>query len=93
MASVLFGAQAGLAVLPLMVFHQMQLMVCAVLAKRFASSAGPEPVVAGGVGEARRRPRGGGGERGAAVGRQAGPAAGPARRVHVPAGPGFLAPC
>ncbi|MEV7236479.1 bile acid:sodium symporter family protein [Streptomyces sp. NPDC051020] len=34
MASVLFGAHAGLAVLPLMLFHQMQLMVCAVLAKR-----------------------------------------------------------
>ncbi len=34
MASVLFGAQASLAVLPLMLFHQMQLMVCAVLAKR-----------------------------------------------------------
>ncbi|MEV7959977.1 bile acid:sodium symporter family protein [Streptomyces sp. NPDC088141] len=34
MASVLFGAQAYLAVLPLMVFHQMQLMVCAVIAKR-----------------------------------------------------------
>lgn len=36
MASVLFGAQAGLMVLPLMLFHQMQLMVCAVLAKRWA---------------------------------------------------------
>ncbi|MFE2274095.1 bile acid:sodium symporter family protein [Streptomyces lavendulae] len=36
MASVLFGAQAGLAVLPLMLFHQMQLMVCAVLARRRA---------------------------------------------------------
>ncbi|MEW2084003.1 bile acid:sodium symporter family protein [Streptomyces sp. NPDC005283] len=36
MASVLFGAHAGLAVLPLMLFHQMQLMVCAVLAKRRA---------------------------------------------------------
>ncbi len=39
MASVLFGAQAGLAVLPLMLFHQMQLMVCAVLAKRYAAQA------------------------------------------------------
>ncbi|GAU65992.1 hypothetical protein SSP35_02_03610 [Streptomyces sp. NBRC 110611] len=37
MASVLFGAQAGLMVLPLMLFHQMQLMVCAVLAKRYAA--------------------------------------------------------
>lgn len=36
MASVLFGAQASLAVLPLMLFHQMQLMVCAVIAKRRA---------------------------------------------------------
>ncbi|MEU3250703.1 bile acid:sodium symporter family protein [Streptomyces sp. NPDC006997] len=34
MATVLFGAQASLAVLPLMLFHQMQLMVCAVIAKR-----------------------------------------------------------
>ncbi|MFD5425143.1 bile acid:sodium symporter family protein [Streptomyces sp. NPDC127084] len=34
MAGVLFGAHAGLAVLPLMLFHQLQLMVCAVIAKR-----------------------------------------------------------
>ncbi|MFD7628804.1 bile acid:sodium symporter family protein [Streptomyces sp. NPDC059851] len=40
MASVLFGAQASLAVLPLMLFHQMQLMVCAVLARRRARDAG-----------------------------------------------------
>lgn len=39
MASVLFGAHASLAVLPLMLFHQMQLMVCAVLAKRYAREA------------------------------------------------------
>ncbi|MFE0351320.1 bile acid:sodium symporter family protein [Streptomyces griseoluteus] len=36
MAGVLFGAHASLAVLPLMLFHQMQLMVCAVIAKRRA---------------------------------------------------------
>ncbi|MGW4287720.1 bile acid:sodium symporter family protein [Streptomyces sp. NPDC004673] len=36
MASVLFGAHASLAVLPLMLFHQLQLMVCAVIAKRRA---------------------------------------------------------
>ncbi|WP_225826056.1 bile acid:sodium symporter family protein [Streptomyces naphthomycinicus] len=36
MASVLFGSHASLAVLPLMLFHQMQLMVCAVIAKRRA---------------------------------------------------------
>ncbi|WKV70987.1 bile acid:sodium symporter [Streptomyces sp. PCS3-D2] len=41
MASVLFGAQAGLAVLPLMLFHQMQLMVCAVLARRRAQDPRP----------------------------------------------------
>ncbi|MDI3406708.1 bile acid:sodium symporter family protein [Streptomyces cavernicola] len=50
MASVLFGAQASLAVLPLMLFHQMQLMVCAVIAKRRARdpevSADAEPPVA-----------------------------------------------
>ncbi|NBM18013.1 bile acid:sodium symporter family protein [Streptomyces sp. GC420] len=34
MASVLFGAEASLAVLPLMLFHQMQLMVAAVIARR-----------------------------------------------------------
>ncbi|KOU87855.1 bile acid:sodium symporter [Streptomyces sp. XY593] len=43
MASVLFGAQAGLAVLPLMLFHQMQLMVCAVIARRRAADPLPEP--------------------------------------------------
>ncbi|WP_258053553.1 bile acid:sodium symporter family protein [Streptomyces sp. Ru72] len=51
MASVLFGAQASLAVLPLMLFHQMQLMVCAVIAKRrshdaLGPAAGPEPAAA-----------------------------------------------
>ncbi|QOV34316.1 bile acid:sodium symporter [Streptomyces ferrugineus] len=39
MASVLFGAHASLAVLPLMLFHQMQLMVCAVIARRRAHDA------------------------------------------------------
>jgi solute carrier family 10 (sodium/bile acid cotransporter), member 7 len=38
MASVLFGAQASLAVLPLMLFHQMQLVVCAFLSRRLAGS-------------------------------------------------------
>ncbi|MDX2390950.1 MULTISPECIES: bile acid:sodium symporter family protein [unclassified Streptomyces] len=42
MAGVLFGPQAGLAVLPLMLFHQMQLMVCAVVARRRAQ----DPVTA-----------------------------------------------
>ncbi|GAA2646857.1 bile acid:sodium symporter family protein [Streptomyces lunalinharesii] len=60
MASVLFGAQAGLAVLPLMLFHQMQLMVCAVLAKRYAAQvdADGRPVVgSGGAGPDRSAQR------------------------------------
>lgn len=44
MASVLFGAHASLAVLPLMLFHQMQLMVCAVIAKRRSKDPLPEVV-------------------------------------------------
>ncbi|MFG2640043.1 bile acid:sodium symporter family protein [Streptomyces sp. NPDC048370] len=43
MASVLFGPQAALAVLPLMLFHQMQLMVCAVIAKRRARDPEVQP--------------------------------------------------
>ncbi|AVP57128.1 bile acid:sodium symporter family protein [Pulveribacter suum] len=40
MAKVLFDSQsAGAIVLPLMVFHQLQLMVCAVLAQRYARPA------------------------------------------------------
>ncbi|MEW2134537.1 bile acid:sodium symporter family protein [Streptomyces sp. NPDC005435] len=45
MASVLFGAHASLAVLPLMLFHQMQLMVCAVIAKRRAADGPESPAV------------------------------------------------
>jgi sodium/bile acid cotransporter 7 len=37
MASVLFPiAQVGMIVLPVMLFHQVQLMVCAALARRYA---------------------------------------------------------
>ena len=40
MANVLFaGATVGAIVLPLMLFHQVQLMVCAVLAQRYARQA------------------------------------------------------
>ncbi|WP_037834953.1 bile acid:sodium symporter family protein, partial [Streptomyces sp. NRRL S-481] len=46
MASVLFGAHASLAVLPLMLFHQMQLMVCAVIAKRRSRDSRTEEVSA-----------------------------------------------
>ncbi|MFD3514636.1 bile acid:sodium symporter family protein [Streptomyces sp. NPDC058657] len=58
MASVLFGAHASLAVLPLMLFHQMQLMVCAVIARRRArdpeATTGPVagmPLTAGKIGK------------------------------------------
>jgi sodium/bile acid cotransporter 7 len=43
MAAVLFGARAGLTVLPLMMFHQMQLVVCAVLARRWARQPADPP--------------------------------------------------
>ncbi|MFI9274946.1 bile acid:sodium symporter family protein [Kitasatospora sp. NPDC052896] len=52
MATVLFpGPSLGLIVLPLMLFHQLQLMVCAVLARRWGAAAaaeepGPAPVAA-----------------------------------------------
>jgi sodium/bile acid cotransporter 7 len=40
MAGVLFpAATAGLALLPLMLFHQIQLMACAVIAQRYAQRA------------------------------------------------------
>ena len=35
MANILFGGQAvGMIILPLMIFHQIQLFVCAVIAQR-----------------------------------------------------------
>ena len=38
MAPVLFaGSPIGVLILPLMLFHQIQLMVCAVLAQRYAN--------------------------------------------------------
>ncbi|MFC5523013.1 bile acid:sodium symporter family protein [Polaromonas jejuensis] len=47
MAKVLFASHAvGAIVLPLMLFHQIQLMVCAVLAQRYARRAGAEPAPA-----------------------------------------------
>lgn len=43
MANVLFGATtAGVIVLPLILFHQIQLMVCAVLARRYATRESPD---------------------------------------------------
>jgi sodium/bile acid cotransporter 7 len=47
MAGVLFpAASVGLIVLPLMLFHQIQLMVCAWLAQRFARTTAPDPEAA-----------------------------------------------
>ena len=40
MARVLFaGPDLGLILLPIMIFHQIQLMVCAVIARRYAQHA------------------------------------------------------
>jgi sodium/bile acid cotransporter 7 len=40
MAGVLFpAAQVGVVLLPLMLFHQLQLIACAVIAKRYAARA------------------------------------------------------
>ena len=45
MASILFPpASVGLIVLPLMLFHQLQLMACAVLAQRYAARPSPSPL-------------------------------------------------
>ncbi len=39
-ATLLFAGHVGLVVIPLMVFHQIQLMVCASLAQRYAARRG-----------------------------------------------------
>jgi solute carrier family 10 (sodium/bile acid cotransporter), member 7 len=40
MANVIFsGAVAGVVILPVMIFHQLQLMICAYLARRYAASS------------------------------------------------------
>ena len=47
MAGVLFpGPDLGMILLPVMLFHQMQLMVCAVLARRWAEQTQPAPALA-----------------------------------------------
>lgn len=43
MAAALFGPRAGLAILPLMLFHQMQLAVCALIATRWSRRPSPAP--------------------------------------------------
>jgi solute carrier family 10 (sodium/bile acid cotransporter), member 7 len=53
MATVLLAGQpVGLIVLPLMLFHQVQLMACAALAKRYAGTARPAAQVSGALAEA-----------------------------------------
>jgi sodium/bile acid cotransporter 7 len=48
---------AGAIVLPLMLFHQMQLMVCAVLAQRYAkrAQAAPSPAAVAAPGHTPQR--------------------------------------
>jgi sodium/bile acid cotransporter 7 len=44
MAAILFApAVAGLMIIPLMLFHQMQLMACAVIAQKYAARVDPPP--------------------------------------------------
>src|SRR5690606_39618611 len=48
MAQVLFaGGAVGTLILPLMIFHQIQLMVCAVLAQRYARRPEDDAAAAG----------------------------------------------
>ncbi|MBA15411.1 MAG: bile acid:sodium symporter [Sphingomonas sp.] len=43
MAGVLFApAQVGMILLPVMIFHQVQLIACAMIARHYAAQAGPE---------------------------------------------------
>jgi sodium/bile acid cotransporter 7 len=47
MAKVIFASHSvGTAVLPLMLFHQIQLMVCAALAQRWGNRVEPSPSLA-----------------------------------------------
>src|SRR3984885_4319096 len=53
MAKIIFSSHAvGPAVLPLMLFHQIQLMVCAALAQRWGRLAAPAPILAPANGKA-----------------------------------------
>ena len=46
MAAVIFGPQASIIILPLMIFHQLQLMICAAYAAKWGKEAPQEPVAA-----------------------------------------------
>ncbi|MEY9856067.1 sodium/bile acid cotransporter 7 [Catenulispora sp. GAS73] len=43
MAAVLFGSDAGSVVLPIMIFHQTQLLVCSVIARHWSHAPPPPP--------------------------------------------------
>jgi len=45
MAKLIFGSShaLGLILLPVMIYHQIQLLVCAVLARRYAQGPAPQP--------------------------------------------------
>ncbi|WBO22207.1 bile acid:sodium symporter family protein [Sphingomonas abietis] len=45
-AAIFPPAQVGMLLLPLMIFHQAQLMICSVMAKRYATQKGPAGVAA-----------------------------------------------
>ncbi len=47
MAKLLFGGSAamGVLILPIMIYHQLQMFVCTVLARRYAEREGPRTVV------------------------------------------------
>lgn len=42
MAAVIFGAQASIIIVPLMIFHQVQLMICAIYAAKWGKEAEPK---------------------------------------------------
>ncbi|HUK59049.1 MAG TPA: bile acid:sodium symporter, partial [Stellaceae bacterium] len=48
MANVLFAGHLGIIILPAMLFHQLQLMVCATLARRYREGGARRPRSAGG---------------------------------------------
>lgn len=54
MAGAIFASDVALAVLPLLLYHQLQLMVCAVLARRWARDAEAVAQPPTGAGSARR---------------------------------------
>ena len=54
MAKIIFGSHAGLIVLPIMLFHQIQLMTCSVLAQRWALRADSDPAKKANGAQARR---------------------------------------